>query len=293
MLDGPEADVVRLQERADQEERFAALGRVAVQIGLAGAGDEAVGHHALPAAGGQVVEARHPGVVGQMPLAAVGGFVAGVAEPLPQVGAAGVNGPAVVDHARLHRHPPGKQRAPRRRADRIAAMRLLKGHAAGDEPIQIGRAGIGAAVGRDGVEAQLIGDQQQEIGRPRRGHGGGGPRPPRQPRHAGRRRRAGLQKLPAIFSSGCHGMLLPARNQFLPSPLAGEGSGVRGLLCIVDYRITTYQRYSTHRLQSQTPPAALVRAHRPSRPTARCRRPGDGTRAAAPCGRRPYPRRCW
>ena len=153
------ADVVRVVERGDQEERGAA--RRSQEV------DAAVGQR-------PVVEAADPGEampvadldLGHVPLAAVGAVVAGGRHQVAQLARAELRCDrlVVVVGADLVRHATGKQAGARRRAQRKRAVGALKAHAAFAEGVHGGRGQVRVAGGAHGQRGLLVGGDEQHVG---------------------------------------------------------------------------------------------------------------------------------
>jgi len=272
------------------------LAGAAFEIRFTRAGDDRVDQVALAAAHREDVEAVDLVLVParQVPLAAVDRLVARLAEPLAHVRPAGVNRSVVADHAGLDGHAPGEQRAAGRRADGVRAVRLEERDAAGGEAVDVRRVHVRAAVGGEGVQPQLVADQEQEVGAATRVHRGGGKRPSGT---------SGQARHPRPGAGGAR-LEEPA-----PSRPARRARPLRVAIAFHGYWSSSYggDRLAARRAsrpfvttaetsRPRTPPARKRRTagapgRRPSRSTARCplqagRRHGAG-RAARPSARRP------
>ena len=155
------AHVVRLQQRGDHAEG-PLLGAIAEEA-LAAAGNGGIAQFALASHPGRdYLKPVDGGAVGngQMPLAHVHRLIAGLPQPLSDVGDAVADGQSVGRHAGLGRHPPGKHAAPRRRAQGVGRIGLQEARSPSHQGVHGGRLGMGAAQGRNRVEPLLVGHQQ-------------------------------------------------------------------------------------------------------------------------------------
>ena len=167
----PLADVVRVEETRDEQERLVVRASQKLQRALGDAGVVVV----LGLAG-ENLKAMGAGVsraVTQVPLAAVGGVVTGVAEvgahAAESLGVKAVPGRRIHGDAGFVRIPPRKDRAPPRHAERIGSVCPREEPAGLCQPVHGRRMDeLAAHAATHGVGKLLVGDNEEHIASRRR-----------------------------------------------------------------------------------------------------------------------------